>query len=138
MLAMFTVYPRGCGGTRTPASITMSSTGLSPRVRGNLLASALGTAVYPRPEVYTGQWSIPAGAGEPTSLILADTNPVVYPRGCGGTQDDVVSHVHFHGLSPRVRGNRTRHAIQLHRVGQVYPRGCGGTDNCWATVSKSP
>ena len=50
------VYPRVCGGTRRRVRTRLPVEGLSPRVRGNPLASRLGGA--PRR-------SIPACAGEP-------------------------------------------------------------------------
>ncbi len=50
------VYPRACGGTSPPASVTAPLKGLSPRVRGNpvMLNAMAGIA-----------GSIPARAGEP-------------------------------------------------------------------------
>ena len=50
------VYPRGCGGTRTPPARTRPISGLSPRVRGNP-GGRHGRHVH--------LGSIPAGAGEP-------------------------------------------------------------------------
>ena len=50
--------------------------GLSPRLRGNLMAT-LATLVVSR--------SIPAPAGEPTLVNLAAVRREVYPRACGGT-----------------------------------------------------
>ena len=50
------VYPRVCGGTTSPSSQTMACWGLSPRVRGNRVAT-LGSIIEKR--------SIPACAGEP-------------------------------------------------------------------------
>ena len=35
-----TVYPRVCGGTLTILEVTLEWTGLSPRVRGNLVQTA--------------------------------------------------------------------------------------------------
>ena len=56
MIAMQGVYPRVCGGTMLPVSITSIVIGLSPRVRGNQPANPVG---------YERGGSIPACAGEP-------------------------------------------------------------------------
>ncbi len=115
----------------------MYALGLSPRVRGNRVASALSSRV---------RGSIPARAGEP----LADSPPQlchsVYPRACGGTLLAAVADAESDGLSPRVRGNLG--IVVIHdeyyrsipaRAGEpwfdgsgsglstVYPRACGGT-----------
>ena len=71
-----TVYPRGCGGTRSSRNSSRRSAGLSPRVRGNRRARS---RAWPR------SGSIPAGAGEPTSSRRSCIHARVYPRGCGGT-----------------------------------------------------
>ena len=70
------VYPRVCGGTRQPPRPTVKRGGLSPRVRGNRIDCALN----PR---YAG--SIPACAGEPSSMSRRGSRIRVYPRVCGGT-----------------------------------------------------
>ena len=76
------VYPRACGGTSTTAirSLVICCSGLSPRVRGNLMLYG----------------------------ILA-ARVEVYPRACGGTRIVVIqlSPARGSGLSPRVRGNLT-------------------------------
>ena len=59
------VYPRVCGGTKCRHFWTMSASGLSPRVRGNLWR-------YMPVETWTG--SIPACAGNP---IDGDHGPAV-------------------------------------------------------------
>ena len=70
----------------------------------------------------------------------------VYPRGCGGTNDNPKCYTRRTGLSPRVRGNHPRYHHQQvdtrsipagagepprqtprQSLRQVYPRGCGGT-----------
>ena len=71
-----TVYPRGCGGTVIMSLPSASSTGLSPRVRGNPLITAHGALP---------NGSIPAGAGEPPNHGPRRVAEWVYPRGCGGT-----------------------------------------------------
>ena len=111
------VYPRVCGGTNIFFSVNSAGVGLSPRVRGNLVATT--------PQGGTGR-SIPACAGEPFGLIL-----------------DAIK---AKGLSPRVRGNpQDRHldnarrrsipacagepapVFVASRMLKVYPRVCGGT-----------
>ena len=131
------VYPRGCGGTEiTPPDITENS-GLSPRVRGNLLENAKAAQV---------EGSIPAGAGEPRSQWCCQCRTQVYPRGCGGTGAASRHRAPQQGLSPRVRGNpmskggdENLHGSIPAGAGEpfwlkngrvemwVYPRGCGGT-----------
>ena len=70
------VYPRVCGGTAWSSRAVNILSGLSPRVRGNLLVHQ---SVLP----YAG--SIPACAGEPPPLAAAEWRREVYPRVCGGT-----------------------------------------------------
>ena len=111
------VYPRVCGGTSSPTSLIACSTGLSPRVRGNL----------------------PPRRRTPTPTA-------VYPRVCGGTIRAPGGGLGRYGLSPRVRGNQIVGPFRIIRIGsipacageppsqsrecslpQVYPRVCGGT-----------
>ena len=113
------VYPRVCGGTLCQSNDPGPAQGLSPRVRGNPLAS---------PALTCGKWSIPACAGEPDKGQCRAARR--FRR----------------GLSPRVRGNPAHAAFyapeirsipacagepirQLARAGvaMVYPRVCGGT-----------
>ena len=132
-----TVYPRVCGGTLPGILEPGCGGGLSPRVRGNLVApSALPFL----------QGSIPACAGEPGIAAMPDTEITVYPRVCGGTAWCVKCMHLVHGLSPRVRGNLTPFQASGHlqrsipacagepcgsdyiiRMTKVYPRVCGGT-----------
>ena len=85
------VYPRVCGGTLTDGDRFVLGAGLSPRVRGNLYASAgLVCAVGSIPAcagepcgLLSG--SIPACAGEPACPAGKPSYPWVYPRVCGGT-----------------------------------------------------
>ena len=70
------VYPRECGGTQSHTACRPATMGLSPRVRGN----------RPAPECeWRQRRSIPASAGEPSSLTSRTGTPRVYPRECGGT-----------------------------------------------------
>ena len=70
------VYPRVCGGTGAAGDVLGWATGLSPRVRGNLLWAA---------PAMTTLRSIPACAGEPENPGTAVLLGKVYPRVCGGT-----------------------------------------------------
>ena len=70
------VYPRACGGTTTSCQNHSSSSGLSPRLRGNRPSpSRIGPA----------RGSIPTPAGEPLSVLPSYPIAPVYPRACGGT-----------------------------------------------------
>ena len=90
--------------------------------------------------------SIPACAGEPRLPPQGVDSPEVYPRVCGGTYRSNPNVIKFHGLSPRVRGNRDDRILMENVVGsipacagepsayntfdsgsRVYPRVCGGT-----------
>ena len=90
------VYPRVCGGTSGRARRAGSSTGLSPRVRGNR---------GDRGDADRALGSIPACAGEPAANPAGHVSRKVYPRVCGGTQAQAVASQLLGGLSPRVRGN---------------------------------
>ena len=90
--------------------------------------------------------SIPACTGEPPNQPDIEQALWVYPRVYGGTQPDNRGGTAFHGLSPRVRGNRGASLFPLRRRGsipactgeppavqfrlqaiEVYPRVYGGT-----------
>ncbi len=131
------VYPRACGGTRPTPQCPQPLIGLSPRVRGNRVSAA---------EEAAEDRSIPARAGEPSSITHNRLSTAVYPRACGGTLHDGVDTVQARGLSPRVRGNLATSRTASPRAGsiparagepchqpnsvparRVYPRACGGT-----------
>ena len=135
--ALVPVYPRVCGGTAVSLSMCEAFTGLSPRVRGNLLVG-----LDPRQRL----GSIPACAGEPPRAGRRAEPAAVYPRVCGGTWGAQYCMTASYGLSPRVRGNHCRHPVHAggggsipacagepdrrrHDYGHpaVYPRVCGGT-----------
>ena len=130
------VYPRGCGGARRRLDEGGLQQGLSPRVRGSPIASAIGRII---------SGSIPAGAGEPRPRLRSHYHDRVYPRGCGGAIESALINFRCEGLSPRVRGSlvKNSHYSPLLRsipagAGEpeaseklglelgVYPRGCGG------------
>ena len=131
-------YPRVCGGTSSASSTIVRSMGLSPRVRGNPGNSN---------PVMSASGTIPACAGEPSTLLAARRMFRDYPRVCGGTMTRQISASDTPGLSPRVRGNlRPRRRIpgqdgtipacagEPHQSRvfclseRDYPRVCGGTD----------
>ena len=104
------VYPRVCGGTECRSSRRASTTGLSPRVRGNRPPGA-------EPPSTSG--SIPACAGEPEGNLAAATAVRVYPRVCGGTSLHADYQTQRQGLSPRVRGNPWRWFSHRPDVGSI-------------------
>ena len=131
------VYPRVCGGTVLVVVAGGPYPGLSPRVRGN---------PNRRAPARESLGSIPACAGEPASLSNPTPNQRVYPRVCGGTNQEMRGAYPHGGLSPRVRGNprrprshdhlhrsipacagEPRHCRRSRRPRRVYPRVCGGT-----------
>ena len=91
------VYPRVCGGSMLGMISACHSAGLSPRVRGKLLASSSAPMMLR---------SIPACAGEAAAWLLLVGDAGVYPRVCGGSWYDCVNVRHSLGLSPRVRGKQ--------------------------------
>ena len=109
------VYPRVCGGTPASLRDAMLAAGLSPRVRGNLLAVVAPPGVC---------GSIPACAGEPLSFHIRKSVCRVYPRVCGGTDGGVQVGVALGGLSPRVRGNHARLRVPV-RLSRSIPA-CAG------------
>ena len=131
------VYPRVCGGTLDQAKDAHFASGLSPRVRGNLL---LGQVAH------TLAGSIPACAGEPRVRASPSCAKRVYPRVCGGTAERLGQPAQGAGLSPRVRGNQVEAVdersglgsipacageppvvVHVQGLDRVYPRVCGGT-----------
>ena len=133
-----------CGGTPATPTVLLAAVGLSPRVRGN-------HGTYQQP--LEGWGSIPACAGEPTTVELRRKTLMVYPRVCGGTADYPPVLALRNGLSPRVRGNRRARAPLRDWLGSipacagepvtapliavswpVYPRVCGGTRTSCAPI----
>ena len=131
------VYPRVYGGTLRNNNEATLFYGLSPRVRGN---------PYQPVAPYTETRSIPACTGEPDVQQAPRRCGAVYPRVYGGTAETRPARALWAGLSPRVRGNPGRIAVQQpyrgsipactgepHRDAlrrarpRVYPRVYGGT-----------
>ena len=144
---MSKVYPRVCGGTSPSGPLAQPQAGLSPRVRGNPDAIALGATI-------TG--SIPACAGEPNRWAANPGGCEVYPRVCGGTISAAIAWRILYGLSPRVRGNPAYPDEEDDDWGSipacagepsavwimkeqpvVYPRVCGGI-RANSTIIDSP
>ena len=111
------VYPRVCGGTSWLKPGAISSSGLSPRVRGNHSTCR---------QTLPGTRSIPACAGEPAAGGSRCTGCRVYPRVCGGTSTGMSRPHSQAGLSPRVRGNLYVKNFSTSPWGSI-PRVCGGT-----------
>ena len=114
------VYPRVCGGTENVVLFPARGTGLSPRVRGNLL----DPLAHRRP-----RGSIPACAGEPRPCGGSPATRRVYPRVCGGTAQSRIAldpaRGHVRSI-PACAGEPWAPSIPTHNPG-VYPRVCGGT-----------
>ncbi len=89
-------YPRAGGGTFSGSDRTRTSTGLSPRRRGN---PELAT----KEEIWIGP--IPAQAGEPQAPSRSPPSRRAYPRAGGGTASGWIVPADRPGLSPRRRGN---------------------------------
>jgi len=130
------VYPRVCGGATTSACSLLSSSGLSPRVRGSRRKISMVSLM---------SGSIPACAGEPIRRSRARIRARVYPRVCGGAVALGVIAESDEGLSPRVRGSQHGGKDHVSAIGsipacagepcatchsrrfrRVYPRVCGG------------
>ena len=139
------VYPRACGGWGRLRGCVAD--GLSPRMRGNLVAASPAT-VYPRAcggdDRLVG--SIPAHAGEPwpDPTLACGLSPRMrcrmhhgsIPAHAGEPLHDPRDGARVLGLSPRMRGNRpTASQPERLRLLRVYPRACGGTSGAFTPRS---
>ena len=97
-------------GTKRQDVRGMSFSGLSPRVRGN----HTGVGVD---DLLAG--SIPACAGKPLPHYRLTGFPKVYPRVCGETSTSLPLDRLSKGLSPRVRGNLVRVAVDVEIVRSI-------------------
>ena len=126
-----------CGATKKNAQTRRHGGGLSPRVRGNLVAGVLS------------DWPcgpIPACAGQPRQWQDQLRCARAYPRVCGATCAMIFRASSSKGLSPRVRGNRQDRFTYRENQGPIpacagqpcaasgtrascraYPRVCGAT-----------
>ena len=105
-----------CAGEPIRRDHACHGSGLSPRVRGNLLRRAV---------LIRG--SIPACAGEPPGRQMHSRPRSVYPRVCGGTLRRSRKLLLLLGLSPRVRGNPLTYLIGLSSKGSIPA--CAGEPN---------
>ena len=121
------VYPRVCGGTEAATVSSMTSLGLSPRVRGNP-----GQPAGFRFE----QGSIPACAGEPAHRRRAGRVERVYPRVCGANLCRYVLMLVVYGSIPACAGEPPHRAPEANNR-RVYPRVCGGTITLWCPAQSS-
>ena len=142
------VYPRPRGGTRIDRNCSHEREGLSPPTRGNLLVEG---------EKAAARGSIPAHAGEPSSLDAPRRPSTVYPRPRGGTRFGERQLESVSGLSPPTRGNL--YAVRASRTSprsipahageprslspprlrsRVYPRPRGGTRHYPIEVLRRP
>ncbi len=104
------VYPRAYGETSGGPGASTTTTGLSPRLRGNreLLVAGNGE---PR--------SIPALTGKPEYHRRIEAIERVYPRAYGETLACRHSLPQERGLSPRLRGNRLQGRARGQGVGSI-------------------
>ena len=107
------VYPRPCGGTSSTDTVNLACKGLSPPVRGN--------PEKPR-QTETLSRSIPARAGEPPPDGCPRIIKGVYPRPCGGTATSESQATKHPGLSPPVRGNHIKAALNFDLQGSIPAR----------------
>ena len=131
-----TVDPRVCGGAAVEHSAMTRPMGRSPRVRGSRKALDVEPSL---------PGSIPACAGEPSTLRLVKALGWVDPRVCGGADAVVLPGTGHGGRSPRVRGSHAREVLnriltrsipacagepdsrrRRRPVAEVDPRVCGG------------
>ena len=143
----YEVYPRVGGGNGLGFANKPRKPGLSPRGRGKLAAQS---------EKPLNWRSIPAWAGETTSIGTREYRPEVYPRVGGGNGGLRWQTRAIGGLSPRGRG-KLGYAIKqylstrsipawagetaIYRpsvdVGWVYPRVGGGNNVAWRSSALS-
>ena len=90
------VYPRVGGATSPQTLHRLSSSGLSPRGRGNPIWFSVNTCWWR---------SIPAWAGQPSWPETWKCTARVYPRVGGATASRAANSAVVRGLSPRGRGN---------------------------------
>ena len=90
------VYPRGRGEALSHWITWIDSGGLSPRARGSPWGTSRGSGL---------RWSIPAGAGKPSSTSPVRVSARVYPRGRGEAWLWLFDAREHTGLSPRARGS---------------------------------
>ena len=106
-----------CAPTGRAAKRMSEATGLEAKTIHRLLE------VDPRNgEMIELAGSIPARAGEPSTVVKPVLPVRVYPRACGGTWEDTLDTYYIEGLSPRVRGNHSRLDEQPPTPGSIPAR----------------
>ena len=116
--------PRVGGATETEGGGLANFEGLSPRGRGNRCRSPEAAAVV---------GSIPAWAGQPSSILAMTGHEWVYPRVGGATAKRMINSLYGTGLSPRGRGNHRQPKRRCQGFGSIPAwagqpsgrRGCG-------------
>ena len=108
--SLYWAYPRTCGGARSAQFLVHRDEGLSPHLRGSLGA-----------EIDRGQprGPIPAPAGEPWPRARRSPASRAYPRTCGGAAVSSKTTPPEKGLSPHLRGSRTRSAAARPSAGPI-------------------
>ena len=108
-------HPRGCGEKKPIAEFPTSTSGSSPRVRGE------GNSLRPQP-IWEG--IIPAGAGRSNSMNKKAATTGDHPRGCGEKWVYLMAWLVPSGSSPRVRGEALRFTQRRNSSG-IIPAGAG-------------
>ena len=108
-------HPRVCGEHLAVPSLSMTSPGSSPRVRGT---------PWPSCRVDSHAGIIPACAGNTPTATSNSPGSRDHPRVCGEHYDGAASTIRPLGSSPRVRGTRRRHGSATLVAGD-HPRVCG-------------
>ena len=110
------VHPRACGGNHAIIEYLNRLTGPSPRVRGK----------HPLGDRSAGRdGSIPARAGETSTVSLVSASPWVHPRACGGNQHRELGERVPMGSIP-ARAGETSRSVLARCSWRVHPRACGG------------
>ena len=114
------VYPRMGGGIRPSSPVSISASGLSPHGRGNLPLEHFACL---------SSRSIPAWAGESSTVITGPKPNRVYPRMGGGITGVIDRNVTQLGLSPHGRGNPSRRTLSGRWSGSI-PAWAGESQTC--------
>ena len=137
-------YPRAYGGTFEAHDVATVNWGLSPCVRGNLIAGSV---------IQKSKGPIPVRTGEPRRHARYPPGLRAYPRAYGGPDNRGSRRPIRRGLSPCVRGNLLQGAAVRPLEGPIpvrtgepwrlsilampsraYPRAYGGTSPPWVDV----
>ena len=111
------VHPRWRGEHPFSASDSLSSSGSSPLARGTLRCLTGGP--------FGGRF-IPAGAGNTTLTVVANSGCSVHPRWRGEHQIRSWCSLNTNGSSPLARGTR-RQGEHMLALGRFIPAGAGNT-----------